>query len=77
MKVGDLVQCGDETGVILDITPYDSDEEFAEACDWVEVLWSGIPGTTLETSIEGVSRSDIDFWTKEGVWVKPESKKAL
>ena len=72
MNVGDLVQCGDETGVILEITPHDSDEELAEACDWVEVMWSGAEGTSYGSAeIEGVSRSDIDYWLKEGVWQKP------
>jgi|OM-RGC.v1.033819312 hypothetical protein len=71
MRVGDLVQCGEETGIILKVTPYDSDDALAESCDWIEVMWSGLEDGHRAAEVEGVSKSDVDYWLKEGVWTKP------
>tara|TARA_A100001011_G_scaffold189360_1_gene197848 strand:+ start:186 stop:404 length:219 start_codon:yes stop_codon:yes gene_type:complete len=72
MQVGDLVQCGEETGIIIAIDPYYTESNGAEACDWINVLWSGAEDTSYGSAeIEGVSRSDVDYWLKEGVWTRP------
>jgi len=72
MQVGDLVQCGEETGIIIAIDPYYTEANGEEACDWINVMWSGVEDSELQSAeIEGVSRSDVDYWLKEGVWTRP------
>ena len=74
MQVGDLVQCGEETGIIIEIDPSYTEMNGAEACDWINVMWSGLEGSDrYHAEIEGISRSDVDYWLREGVWTKPES----
>jgi hypothetical protein len=69
VNVSDLVRCGEETGIIIAIDPYYSKMNGAEACDWLSVMWSGVADDEQRfAEIEGISRHDVDYWLKEGVW---------
>ena len=53
MKVGDLIRCGDEMGVILCLQSKPPGMFEGDFFQWVSVLWQ-------DGDIEGISVEDVD-----------------
>ncbi|MDB4337660.1 hypothetical protein OAA09_01420 [bacterium] len=68
MKVGDLVSCGEETGLLISFS-----EELRDNDDkpWIDVLWSGTDAYHgLTPGVEAIEASDIDEYYSNGQWIK-------
>ena len=53
MKVGDLIRCGQELGVILDSEAQPPGMFEGDFFEWINILWE-------DGDIEGVSIEDVD-----------------
>ena len=49
-QVGDLIRCGEETAVVLDVVPWTTNDPLGL---WLECLWSN-------GDIEGVDHDDVE-----------------
>ena len=53
MKVGDLIKCGNETGVVLDFQAKPPGMFEGDFFQWLNILWP-------DGDIEGISIEDVD-----------------
>ena len=55
-QVGDLIRCGEETAVVLDVVPWTTNDPQVL---WLECLWSN-------GDIEGVDHDDVEVISESG-----------
>lgn len=58
MKVGDLIRCGEELGVILDFDSQPPGVFDDDVYEWINVFWQ-------DGDIEGISIEDVDELVNE------------